>query len=157
MSRSYSVTFENIAVTAAQDLFAITGTSSSKITRIISCSVSATNTTLPTAQHLEIRARLLPATVTPGSGGATPTPNKFDQGDAAASSSAYTNNTSKASTSGTALTLLEDGCHIYAGHSIVFPVRPVIANGESFVYELLSTVSGTVNMSGSLWFEEIGG
>ena len=157
MSRVYSVSFENIAVTAAQDLICITGASSSKITRIISCNVGATNTTLPTAQMLEIRCRLLGATVSAGTGGNSFTPIKLDQGDSAASSTGYINATGKATTSGTAYVLFEDAAHIFAGHSITFPSRPIVSNGEAFVYELLSTVSGTVNMSGSVYFEEIGG
>lgn len=158
MPRTYKVTFENVAVSAAQDLVQIKG-AAGKILKIKRVSVGATNTTLVTAQGLQIRCRFLPATVTDGSGGTVPTPQKMDPGDAAASFTTLVNNTSKASTSATPVVLEEAGVHIFAGHDLTFPVgtEPVVGPSESFVYELLSTVTGSTNMSGSVTVEEAGG
>ena len=83
--------------------------------RILRRWVSATDTTIPTGQMLRLRERLLPSTVTDGSGGSTPTPAKHDQGDAAATLTALANNTTPASTNGTAVVLATMGCHIFNG------------------------------------------
>src|ERR1700732_1239418 len=114
MSRVYSVTFENVAVSAAQDLIQIKG-ATGKMLRILRRWVSAVDTTIPTGQMIRLRERFLPVTVTDGSAGSTPTPVKHDQGDAAASFTALANNTTQATTSGTAVVIYATGCHIFNG------------------------------------------
>ncbi len=156
MPRAYSVTFEQVSVAAPQDLLQIKG-ASGKILRILRVWVGSTDTTIPTSQQIATRCRFLPATVTDGSGGSTPTPRPFDPGDAAASFTALANSTSKATTNGTATVLDEHGDHVYAGYDYMFPKPPVIGPSESFVFELLSTVSGTVHLSGGAVVEELGG
>lgn len=158
MGRRYSVSTEAVAVSAAQDLAEIKG-ASGKICRIRRVRVGATDTTLPTAQMLELRCRFLPATVTPGSGGSSPTPRKYDAGDAAASFTAGANNTTPAASGGTAVILEEWGVHIYAGLDWTFADAdtPVVGPSESFTFELLSTVTGTVHLSMTVEVEEIGG
>ena len=156
MPRTYAVTFENVTVSAAQDLVAIIG-AAGKMCRIKRAKVSTTDTTLPTSQMLQVRCRFLPATVTNGSGGSTPTPRPMDTGDAAASFTAHSNDTSKATTSGTAITLEENGFHAYQGYDNVFEAPPTVGPSESFVFELLSTPTGTVHMSGTVIVEEMGG
>jgi len=106
---------------------------------------------------LETRCRFLPATVTNGSGGSTPTISKVDPGDSAASFTVLANNTTKATSSGTAIVADESGDHIYSGYDNTFAVRSPIGPNEAFVFELLSTVSGTVHLSGGVTVEEIGG
>lgn len=158
MGRRYSVSSENIAVSAAQDLLQIKG-ASGKMLRIRSLSVGATDTTEPTAQQLELRVRFLPATVTDGSGGSTATPRKYDAGDAAASFTCLTNNTTPAATNGTAAILEEWGVHIANGLIWVFPdaETPIVGPSEAVVFELLSTVTGTVHLSVKASVEELGG
>lgn len=158
MGRIYNVTFEDIAVSAAQDLIQLKG-ATGKICFVRRQWLSFTNTTLPTAQGIKVRSRFLPATVTDGSGGGTPTVSKLDPGDAAASVTALRNNTTQATTNGTAIVLEEGGDHIYNPYEKVFPQKtpPTIGPSESFVFELLSTVTGTVNMSGGIEIEECGG
>jgi hypothetical protein len=155
MSRFYRVTFSGVSVSAAQDLLQIKG-ATGKTLRIHRVWAGATNTTIPTAQQIQTRCRLLPATVTDGSGGSTPTPQKTDQGDAAATFTTLANSTTKATTSGTAVVIEDRGDHLFSGVDIAFPDRPTVAAGQSFVFELLSTVSGTVNLSGGAIVEEIG-
>lgn len=156
MGRKYSVTFEAVSVTAAQDLLQIKG-ASGKMLRILRHWVGLTDTTLPAAQMLSLRSRYLTATVSDGSGGSTPTPVKKDPGDAAASFTALANNTSKATTSGTAVIQYENGAYLYQGDEWSYDDPPCIGPSESFVFELLSTVSGTVHLSGGVDIEEIGG
>lgn len=158
MGRVYNVVFEDVAISAAQDLAFVLG-ATGKICRINRVWFSASNTTLPTAQMLKFRSRFLPATVTPGTGGSVGTLSKTDPGDANASFTARTNDTSKATTGGTAITQDEGGSHIYNPFEKVFNQKspPVIGPSEAFVFELLSTVTGTVNGSGGVEVEEIGG
>jgi hypothetical protein len=156
MPRQYRITFEQVAVSAAQDLIEIKG-AAGKVVRILKVWWGATDTTTPTGQQLSFRCRYLPATVTDGSGGSTPTPQKTDPGDAAASLTALTNNTTKATTSGTAVILEERGDYVLSGGEYPFPDRPPIGPSEAFVFELLSTPSGTLHLSGGALVEEIGG
>jgi len=148
--------FEQVAVSAAQDLIQITG-ASGKIVLVKAAWWGSTDTTAPTSQQVATRCRFLPATVTNGSGGTTPTISRTDPGDAAASFTALANNTTKATTGGTAIVQDESGDNVLAGYSNVF-LKPVpVGPSEAFVFELLSTVTGTVHLSGGVIVEEIGG
>ncbi len=155
MARAYTVTFEQVLVAAAQDLVQING-AAGKLVRIKRIWWGSTDTTPPVAQMLSLRARFLPATVTNGNGSAV-TPQKLDPGDAAASATALANSTTKAATTGTAAILEENGAHVYTGYDYTFPQAPVIGPSEAFVFELLSTPSGTLHLSGGVTFEEAGG
>lgn len=158
MPRRYVTGTENVSVSAAQDLVQVIG-ATGKLVRIKRCFVGATNTTLVTAQSLRLRCRFLPATVTNGSGGSSPTFVPVDPGDAAASVTAKANNTTPATTSGTPVVLQDIGVHIFAGWDFSWPAgaEPVVGPSESFVFELLSTVTGTVNLSATVEVEEAGG
>lgn len=158
MGRIYRVTFEQVSVSAAQDLIFIPG-ATGKMIRILHRWVGSTDTTIAAAQMLSLRERFLPATVSVGSGGTTGiTPTKTDPGDATSSvSTAATNNTSKATTSGTPLVLWENGVHIFNGYDGDLDAPYPIGPSEAYVFELLSSVSGTVHLSGGVEIEEIGG
>ena len=158
MPRIYRAFFEDVSIAAAQDLLQLKG-ASGKMLRLMAVGVFLTNTTLATSQSIKTRCRVLPATVTDGSGGSTPTVQKTDIGDAAASASALANNTTKATSSGTPLVVDEGGAHIYNGYEKRWSRdnAPKIGPSQSAVFEMLSTVSGTVNMSGYMEFEEEGG
>jgi hypothetical protein len=159
MSRIYRVSFEGVAVSAAQDLVCIPGSAAGKTVRILRRAVGATDTTIPTSQMLQLRERFLPATITLGSGGTTGiTPSKNDPGDSTCGiTTAQTNCTTKTSTSGTPVTLWENGAHIYNGFDDPVLNPYPVQNGEAYVLELLSTVSGSVHLSGYVEFEEFGG
>jgi hypothetical protein len=156
MPRSYEVTFEQIAVSAAQDLVGIIN-SATKMARVKRAWVAMTDTTLPTSQMCAIRCRIGTTTITAGSGGAAATPRPVDVGDAAAGFTARVNDTTKQTTSGAYTIVEENGFHAYQGFDKTFASPPVLAISEGFVFELLSTVSGTVHMSGGLELEEFGG
>lgn len=157
MGRIYRVTFSQVSVAAAQDLVQITG-ATGKMMLILRHWVGCSNTTLATGQMLSLRSRSLPATVTVGSGGTTGiTPSKNDRGDATCSSTTCaTNNTTQATTSGTAVVNYLRGVHLYQGDEWYYQKPPPIGPSEAFVFELLSTVSGTVALSGGVELEEIG-
>jgi hypothetical protein len=158
MGRVYRVTFPGTLVAAPQDLIFLPG-AAGKMIRILHRWVGATDTSLVNAQSLELRERILPATVTAGSGGVTGiTPSKTDLGDATCSiSTAGTNNTTKATTTGTANILWADGTHIWNGYDDDIDAPYPVGPGEAYVFELISTVSGTVHLAGGVEIEEIGG
>jgi hypothetical protein len=146
-----------VAVTAAQDLIQIKNASAShKTCRILRRWVGATDTTIPTGQMLRLRERILPSVVSDGSGGTTPTPVKHDQGDAGNTFTAFANNTAQATTNGTAVVIYATGVHIFNGFDDIHDEPPTLADAQSYVFELLSTVSGTVHLSGGVEVEEIG-
>jgi hypothetical protein len=165
MTRIYRVTFEGVAVSAAQDLVTLllpTTAANFKQVSLTRYWVGATDTTIPTAQMLQLRLRSLGATVSVGSGGSTPTPVQLDLGDSAAKCSAHVNDTSKSTTSGTATIWDEQSCHIYNGFDSAasgqdpFPLPNNNTAQQAVVWELLSTVSGTVHLSGGIEFAEAG-
>jgi hypothetical protein len=156
MGRIYNVVFPSVAVSAAQDLLQIKGAAGKQL-KIRKQWAGAPNTTLPTAQMLEFRGRFLPTTVTDGSGGSTVTPRPVDPGDAAATFTALSNNTTKATTSGTAAIQEEGSSHVYNQYERNFgAATPQVGPSQSYVFELLSTPSGTVNLTGGVEVEEIG-
>jgi len=155
----YTVNFENVSVTAAQDLVQITGPSAGKIIKVHRVWLSNVDTSLITGQAVRLRCRYLPATVTVGSGGTTGiTPSKKeDQGDAACSSTtAATNNTTPATTSGTAVVLMGHGTHLYVPFDHVFTKPIIVGPSTAFVFELLSTVSASAKMNGGCDISEEG-
>lgn len=154
--RVYTVQTQAVTVSAAQDLAQIKG-AAGKLAFITRVEVNATDTSAPTSQELSFRIRFLPATVTDGSGGTTPTPQKTDNGDAAASFTALCNNTTPATTSGTASQGWSGGCNILSGLDYSPPKPFPIGPSESGTVELLSTVSGTVHLSITITVEEMGG
>lgn len=153
--RIYKIEFENVLVAAAQDLVQVKG-AAGKIVEILRCWVGCVDVTVATGQMMRLRARFLPATVTDGSGGTAGTV-VAEPGDAAASLTALINNTTPATTSGTAAVHYANGCHLYQGDNWRFDSPIPVGPSESFVYELLSTVSGTVHLSGGVLVRELGG
>jgi hypothetical protein len=99
----YSIVFANVSVTLVQDLFLVLAGSTHKAI-IHGVQLGAISTAV---QNLQIRAQRLPATVTNGTGGTAPTPQKTDPQDAAASITARVNDsTTQTSSGGTASNVL---------------------------------------------------
>lgn len=157
MGRRYTISFENVAVSAAQDLVALKG-STGKTVKLIRAWFGMTDTTLQTAQGVRLRLKYGSATVTLGSGGSVPTPVPVDPGDAAASFSCHVNDTTPATTSGAFSNIVPQGAHNYGGWDWSFKdgTEPVAGLNEGIVFDLPSTVSGTCHFSGGLLVEEIG-
>ena len=154
MGRRYHLIFENVSVSAVQDLVQINGATGKTVLvrRVWLNSVNAT----PTAQQLRLRGRYVPATVTNGSGGSTPTPRPLDPGDAAATFTARANSTTQATSSGTIIDLWATGCHVQGGVDTMFPTPFVVPAGAAFVFDLAAAPTGTLNLSGGVEVEEIG-
>lgn len=158
MGRIYTVTFEEVSISVAQDLFELYFPSSTyKALRILRQWLECSDTTLPTAIILPLRSRVLPSAVTNGSGGTSANIGK-GVGDSSASFTAKANNTTKATTTGTPSIEYEGGFHVYQGHEWMFTRPPIIigGSGDSFVFELLGVPASAVKFSGGLEVEEMG-
>lgn len=156
MPRIYTVSSENVTVSAPQDLISLKG-SSGKICRLRSVWFYMTSTTLQTAQGFRCNVKYGSATVTLGSGGTAPTPRPTDPGDAAASFTCRANDTTIATTSGAFVDITPGGGHNYAGFKWRwFDDFPVFGLNTGIIFSLLSTVSGTCAFSQGAEIEEIG-
>jgi hypothetical protein len=160
IGRRYNLNMPPTTVSAAQDLFQFNGVAG-LMYRIIRQWISCTDTTIATGQMISLRSRRLPATVTSGSGGTgSLTPANLDPGDATCSSTGnLINSTTKATTSGTAVITWLGSTHLYAAHLWDYEQADqhiFVPPSTAWVFELLSTVSGTVNLSGGIEIEELG-
>lgn len=161
MGRIYTVSFDQITVSALQDLFELFFPASTyKALKILRQWLNCSDTTLPASCFLPIRSRILPPTVTNGSGGGTAKIGRTDPGDSVASFTAKCNNTVKATTTNlTPEIVYDDGFQLYQGHEWMYDKPPIIigGQGQSFVMELLAVPgSFSVKMSGGLEVEESG-
>lgn len=157
MPRIYTVSFKNVTIAVAQDLVALKG-STGKTCRLRRVWLAMNDTTLQTAQGLRLNVKYASATITLGSGGSTPTARPVDAGDAAASFTNHTNDTTPSTTSGSFVDIMPTGGHNYGGFDYTWPKgeEPVFGLNEGVVWELLSTTTGTTNFSGGAVVEESG-
>lgn len=170
MARVYVGQFDNVAVSAAQDLFAVIATTTPKSVRLLRCVLSSTDTTIPTSQMVRVQIVLFTGTtITAGSGGTTPTIQKVDNGDPSATGfTLAANNTTQATTTGTTNIVYDGGFHAFNGFDESFAVdgsssraaMPIFvqaaANAGSIIVRTASTVTGTIHFSGTIWVEEAG-
>lgn len=161
MARVYTVTFENVAVTAAQDAFYVKP-AADKVCEILgvflSPVVSSTSDWGDANTEIDrIRIRRVPATVTVGSGGSSATPRPLDVNDTAAGFTARTNDTTQATSSGTIVDLHTDGWNMAAGYQLWLPegCQPRVANAEAIVVSLPSTPANSKSLSGTLYVREL--
>ena len=93
---------------------------------------------------------------TNGSGGTTPTPTPLLLNDAAAGTVVEANNT----TQGTEGTFIHSECfNVMAGLQLIWPpeMRPVVSPSDLLHIELQTAPADSLTMSGTIYFEEIGG
>lgn len=163
LGRAYSLVFENVAVAAAQDLFYVKP-AADKICLIEAVYLSNVGGAADAGDAQEELLRLvlnrLPATVTVGSGGSasgTGTLNPLAVNDVAAGFTGRTNDTTPATTSGTARTLHADGWNVRVPYVWMPPPehRPIVANAEAIVFKLLSTPADSVTVSGEIIVREL--
>jgi hypothetical protein len=154
MSREYSVQFNNVSVSAAQDLISVFSGASMAF-EVHSLQIGQITATA--IGNLRISLKRLPATVTAGSGGTTPTPQKLNFGDSAATVTAHANDTTQATTSGTSSTLLSDIFNVVNGYQWIFPPddRPVFQPSQAAVLSLDTAPGAAETMSGTMVIAEI--
>ena len=99
----------------------------------------------------------LPATVTAGSGGTAVTPAKMNNGDPAATLTARANDTTAATTSGSAAIILARDFEFLNGFLVVFTPdeRPVIAPSQAVSLNLPTAPSAATLISGTVIVEEL--
>lgn len=160
LGRAYTVTFAATAVTAVQDLWYIKP-AADKGVYIEYCEVNNVGGTADAgdAQEELLRVEIirLPATVTVGSGGTAPTPTPLAVNDTAASFTARVNDTTVATTSGTAKTVIASGFNVRTGW-LWAPVpehRIPVANAEALVVRLNLAPADSINLSGTLIVREL--
>lgn len=154
MGRLYSVNITDVAVSAAQDLINITATAnmSFKLWR-----VELGQRTLTSWEAKTLKIIRHPATVTAGTGGTAATPQKVNNGDAAATVTARINDTTAMTTSGTASVLLQREWEFLNGF-IWVPLpdeRPVIAPSQGLAINLPTAPSASMTVSGFAIIEEL--
>lgn len=160
IGRGYTVAFDNITVSAQQDLFYVKP-AADKIVIIEAVYVAIVGGTADAGdaqeELLDISIRYIPATVTVGSGGAAYTPDPHIINDAAAGATARINDTTKATSSGTIRLRHSDGMNSRV--PFVWPPAPehrmVVANAAAMVVRLNTTPADAVAMNGTLLIREL--
>lgn len=157
MPRRYSVIFENVSISASQDLFEITP-ADDKPVRILGIVLSNVGGTADAgdAQEELLRLTIQRGFTSSGSGGSAPTPAPLDPIDTASGFTAEVNNTTKATT-GTNVTLFADGWNIRIPYQMFFtPETQMEATqaNTTIVVRLEAAPNDAVSCSGTLFLEE---
>lgn len=155
MGRMYSVVFQNVAVSAIQDLFELTPADDKPIV-IHSIEVGQSSDAGDAASEL-LRWSIVRGHTTGGSGGTAPTPAPLNPNDAAAGCAAEVNNTTIAS-AGTTTTPYASTFNIATG--LVYIPTPECRIGASqanttIVVRLVAAPADALTMDGTLVFEEL--
>lgn len=155
MGRIYTATFNNVAVTAIQDLFEIVAAADSIV--VVHDLHLSQNTDVGDAAEEVLRIELTSGHTTSGSGGSSVTPVPAQLQDSAFGGTCEANNTTQAST-GTIVTHYVWNWNIRVGFDKIWTpeTRPVIAPSRRMCVELPAAPADSVSMSGTITFEEIG-
>jgi hypothetical protein len=160
MSRIYSIPLSGTYTTAGTDtdLLEILP-ADDKPVKLLGFALGQTSEVGDTAEEgVRISVIRLPATVTSGSGGATPVIAATDSADTAAGFAAEVNNTTVATTSGTGVTLAELGWNERnTPYEFWFPPRcePIVKQGEGLVIRAQTTLADDVSIACTFWLEEM--
>lgn len=152
--RIYTMSFQGVTLSAVQDMLAVYA-GSTKIFAVLSVNIGQVTGTSVANQR--VRLRYLPATVTSGSGGSAGTLKPFVAGDAAATITGRINDTTQATTGGTAVDLWDDQWNIINGFIWVPPIPsrpPIIGLSGAFIVSL-DTAPSSIVASGSVVVEEL--
>jgi hypothetical protein len=155
LERIYSISFENVTVAVAQDLFSFKSSATNGIA-VRRISLSAGGVTVPA--EMRLRLKRMPATFTIGSGGTAPTIQKINSllPFASLSANARANDTTQGTTSGTAQILMNWQWNVLQDFLEVGPTddeRWECTASEGLVVDLAAAPASTV-MSGTFVFEE---
>lgn len=154
MGRLYTVQFTNVAITAAQDLINITATANMALAVH---SIELGQKTLTAWEAKEVTFKRFPATVTAGSGGTAPTPQKINNGDPAATFTARVNDTTNMTTNATAVTIWARTWEFLNGF-FWMPApeeRPILAPSQGMALALGTAPSASMTCSGYMLVEEL--
>ena len=157
MPRYYTVVFENVSVSASQDLFEITP-ADDKPVAVMGLTLDNVGGIADAGDAQEELLRLLirRGHTVSGSGGTAPTPQKLASADAAAGFASEVNNTTIANT-GTTADLAALGWNIRVPLREFWPQelwKWVSQADTTLVVRLLSTPNDAISMSGTLYLCE---
>lgn len=154
MGRMYSAQYNNVNVTAQQDLFEIATPATAAV--IIHGVVLAQTTEVGDAQEEGLSILFKRGQTSTGSGGTTVTAAQLFE-SAASASTVKANNTTKAS-GGTIVTLHADAWNVRSQFLwIPTPeMRIVIPPSSRFTVELATIPADSITMNGTLYFEALG-
>jgi hypothetical protein len=151
--RVYSTFFENVTIAAVQDIFNLKAGAANSL-ELHQIDLSAGGVSAPA--EIRLRLKRLPATVTNGSGGTAPTIGATDSGDTKAATAAVrANDTTQATTSGTAVTLQAHQWNVLMPWQYL-PApedRETIQAGEALVLDIPGAPASTV-VSGTIKWQE---
>jgi hypothetical protein len=154
MAGIYTAVFNNVAVTAIQDLFELNAASDA-VVYLHDIHISQ-NTDVGDAAEEVLRIELTSGHTTSGSGGTTPTARPRDIGQSAFGGTVEVNNTTQAST-GTIITHYVWNWNIRVGFDKIFTpeTRPRVAPSGRMCLELPAAPADSLTMSGTITFEEV--
>jgi hypothetical protein len=160
IGRLYSVVFAAVSVSLQQDLFYIKPAADKIcIIEAVYLGTSGGVADAGDAQEelFDVELIYLPATVTASSGGAAYTPSPVAINDSAAGFTARINDTTKATTSGTAAIRHPDGFNNRVPYVYVPPAehRDLVANAAAMVFRLNTTPADAILLSGDMRVREI--
>lgn len=151
----YTVEFENVSVTASQDLFELTP-AANKAIAVVGLELSQSSDVGDAAEEI-LRYRVIRGLATSGSAGAAPTPVSLDPNGSAASFTAETNNTTVA-TAGTAVNLHSGTFNIRSGLFLWLPPECIwkCTNTQTLlVVRLMAAPADALSMSGTIYVHEL--
>lgn len=156
MGRVYTVEFENVTVSAAQDFFEIAPADDIPV-KIRELELSQFSDVSDAAEEI-LRIRFIRGHTSSGSGGSSPTPRPLDHRDAAASFTAETNNTTIAS-AGTGVNLRSTAMNIRIAPTLWLPIPEAVQRVDQgqtlWVCRLMAAPTDALSMSGTLTVEEL--
>ena len=152
MARVYTMKFENVTATAAQDLLAIyTGSSKAIIVHEVVVGQVGVNT----AAGLALSMKILSGTLTNGSGGSTGTVVANNPNDTAATVTGRTNDTTQASAT-TSVVHRAEVMQVVNGYQYLPPREDRFVCPASCIFVVsLDTAPASMAISGTITFEEI--
>lgn len=152
--RTYTVSFDAVAVSAAQDLFEITP-ADDKPVEIVGLFIAQTSD-VGDAQDEILKYTIIRGYTTSGSGGSAHTPQPLSSIDTAAGFTAEVNNTTVAS-AGTAVTLHNDAFNVRAGLQLWFPpeARPMASQANTTIVVRIPAPADSLTMSGTIYVREL--
>lgn len=157
MGRMYAVVFDNVTVTAGQDLFEVTPADDKAV--LIHAVYLSQSSDVGDAQEELLRVTIKRGHTTGGSSGSTFTPVPLSSSAGAAFGGiAKTNNTTVA-TSGTAVLLHAEAFNVRAGMAYIPTpeARPGASQANTtLVVRLEAAPADSLTMSGTLIIEELG-
>lgn len=150
----YSVEFEGVAISAAQDLFELTPADDRPV-ELVGLFLGQVSD-LGDAQEEAIAIKVIRGHATGGSGGSTGTVNPVKKRSASAGATAEVNNTTIAST-GSPLDLHSDVWYLRAGYGLWWPegAEPDADQADTtIVVRLVDAPADAITATGTLYFRE---